>query len=245
MSVEMTENSSLQNIDIVSTSDGETLSLSNQDTDEIDAVLQDENKSTDISTDDSGSIVTVPISLPVGPLITGTAYNIITPEQIHFKPIICVDNGYISGGPVNNELKTILIQNSEPSTPQMPQEDESTTTPKSGISNSWLEAAKLPILPICCKNISAELHKERFGSGGRGKCIIYNTTWYTPSEFEAFCGRASSKDWKRSIKFGGRSIQALIDERILTPHATSCVCGACCDDQSGQYSKTIHLCNIV
>lgn len=90
----------------------------------------------------------------------------------------------------------------------------------------------MAILPIRCKNTSAELHKLRFGSGGRGRCIKYGTDWYTPSEFEAMCGRASSKDWKRSIRFGGRSIQALIDEGILTPHATSCTCGACCDDQT-------------
>jgi hypothetical protein len=57
-------------------------------------------------------------------------------------------------------------------------------------------------------------------------------SWYTPSEFEALCGRASSKDWKRSIRFGGRSLQTLIDEGILTPHATSCTCSACCDDDT-------------
>lgn len=64
--------------------------------------------------------------------------------------------------------------------------------------------------------------------------------WYTPSEFEALCGRASSKDWKRSIRFGGRSIQTLIDEGILTPHATSCTCAACCEDQNA-VSVICHL----
>jgi len=33
-------------------------------------------------------------------------------------------------------------------------------------------------------------------------------------------------------RFGGRSLQTLIDENILTPHATSCTCSACCDDES-------------
>lgn len=79
---------------------------------------------------------------------------------------------------------------------------------------SWNEAASLPILPVRCKNTSAELHKNRFGSGGRGRCIKLGSSWYTPSEFEALCGRASSKDWKRSIRFGGRSLQTLIDEGI-------------------------------
>lgn len=97
---------------------------------------------------------------------------------------------------------------------------------------SWEEVVHLPVLPIRCKTTSAELHKNRFGSGGRGRCIKNANSWYTPSEFEAFCGRASSKDWKRSIRFGGRSLQTLIDEGILTPHATSCTCAACCDDDT-------------
>ncbi|XP_066902791.1 deformed epidermal autoregulatory factor 1-like, partial [Halyomorpha halys] len=72
----------------------------------------------------------------------------------------------------------------------------------SGLPNnsSWLASASQPVLPVRCKNTSAELHKSRFGSGGRGRCIKLGNDWYTPSEFEALCGRASSKDWKRSIR---------------------------------------------
>ena len=97
------------------------------------------------------------------------------------------------------------------------------------ITYSYAEAVSLPVLHVRCKvmycfsctmsidillekrgikenvdglqNTNAELHKGRFGSGGRGKCIKLNNEWYTPSEFEAICGRASSKDWKRSIRF--------------------------------------------
>lgn len=59
---------------------------------------------------------------------------------------------------------------------------------------------KVSIKPITLQNTNAELHKPKFGSGGRGKCIKLGNQWYTPSEFEAVCGRASSKDWKRSIR---------------------------------------------
>lgn len=187
---------------------------------------------------DSESVVSVPVSLPVGTLIAGTTFNVIA-QLPNFKPMICVDNGFISGGPATEELKAthIVIQN-----PQSPQtaraqmiENGSTSTvsTRSPSTRSWAETVNMPILPIRCKNTSAELHKLKFGSGGRGRCIKYGLEWLTPSEFEALCGRASSKDWKRSIRFGGRSIQALIDEGILTPHATSCTCGACCDDQNG------------
>lgn len=124
-------------------------------------------------------------------------------------------------------MKTIVIQQEDVST------GNTVGTPVTVSSGgSWNEAATLPVLPVRCKNTSAELHKSRFGSGGRGRCIKLANTWYTPSEFEALCGRASSKDWKRSIRFGGRSLQTLIDEGIILPHATSCTCAACCDDES-------------
>lgn len=167
----------------------------------------------------------VPVTLPVGSLITST-FNVITQEQLsHFKPMLCVDNnGYIATDAAGGDLKTIVIQ-----------EDVSGNSTPAAVSasvGSWNEAAGLPILPVRCKNTSAELHKNRFGSGGRGRCIKLGNTWHTPSEFEALCGRASSKDWKRSIRFGGRSLQTLIDEGIILPHATSCTCSACCDDES-------------
>lgn len=152
----------------------------------------------------------VPVSLPVGSLITST-FNVITPDQMQYKPVLCMDNnGFIADGS-SGELKTIVIQ-----------EDVSggggggsTPVTVSGSNLVWNEAASLPVLPVRCKNTSAELHKNRFGSGGRGRCIKLGNSWYTPSEFEAFCGRASSKDWKRSIRFGGRSLQTLIDEGIF------------------------------
>lgn len=174
----------------------------------------------------------VPVSLPVGSLITST-FNVITQDQLpaHFKPMLCVDNnGYLATDASSGELKTIVIQQDDVSGAT------SVTTPVAVTTQtavgSWSEAASLPVLPVRCKNTSAELHKSRFGSGGRGRCIKMGNNWYTPSEFEALCGRASSKDWKRSIRFGGRSLQTLIDEGIILPHATSCTCAACCDDET-------------
>ncbi|KAF5278968.1 hypothetical protein FQA39_LY05646 [Lamprigera yunnana] len=170
----------------------------------------------------------VPVTLPVGSLITGS-FNVITQDQLpDFKPMLCVDNnGYIATDGSGGDLKTIVIHEHTTGTINTP-----VTFTQTSASGSWSEAANMPILPIRCKNTSAELHKNRFGSGGRGRCIKLGNNWYTPSEFEALCGRASSKDWKRSIRFGGRSLQTLIDEGIILPHATSCTCAACCDDET-------------
>ncbi|XP_061576813.1 deformed epidermal autoregulatory factor 1 homolog isoform X1 [Cololabis saira] len=85
-------------------------------------------------------------------------------------------------------------------------------------------------LPVRCRNTSGVLYKNRLGSGGKGRCIKHNQQWFTPTEFEGMAGRASSKDWKRSIRYAGRPLLCLIQERILNPHAASCTCAACCDD---------------
>lgn len=53
-----------------------------------------------------------------------------------------------------------------------------------------------------------------FISGGRGRCIKQGDNWYSPTEFEAMAGRASSKDWKRSIRYAGRPLQCLIHVRL-------------------------------
>lgn len=95
---------------------------------------------------------------------------------------------------------------------------------------TWEEAVSAPVLPVRCKDTNAELHKAKFGSGNKGKCILDKNEWLTPTEFEAKCGRGNSKDWKRSIRFGGRTLQTLIDKGFLVPHASSCICSNCVDD---------------
>ncbi|XP_071551907.1 deformed epidermal autoregulatory factor 1 isoform X1 [Panulirus ornatus] len=104
----------------------------------------------------------------------------------------------------------------------------------------WREAAREPVLTIRCKKTVAELVKSRFGSGSRGKCIQLGKQWFTPTEFEAHCGRSASKDWKRSIRFQGQSLQTLIKEGYLQVHATSCSCGACLDDDAAAGSVRLH-----
>uniref|UniRef100_UPI00358EB469 deformed epidermal autoregulatory factor 1 homolog isoform X2 n=1 Tax=Myxine glutinosa TaxID=7769 RepID=UPI00358EB469 len=96
----------------------------------------------------------------------------------------------------------------------------------------WDQSAYENELPVRCRNTSGILSKSRIGSGGRGKCVRHNEMWYTPNEFEAMAGRANSKDWKRSIRYGGRPLQCLIKDGILNPHAASCTCAACCDDMT-------------
>ncbi|KAJ3597167.1 hypothetical protein NHX12_003567 [Muraenolepis orangiensis] len=69
-------------------------------------------------------------------------------------------------------------------------------------------------LPVRCRNTSGVLHKNRLGSGGKGRCIKHNNKWFTPTEFEGVAGRASSKDWKRSIR-SGSSVLTLLRVPVL------------------------------
>lgn len=206
-----------------------------------------------------GNVVSVPVSLPIGSMIAGTAFNVISPDHLpHFKQMLCVDNnGYISSGTVvgnvGGDLKTIVIQQQQQSDSGGLNHDgsgsnnshDSTVTgdqlmhgsgcgSASGVS--WTETSQMEVFPIRCKTTSAELFRSKLGSGGRGRCVKYKEKWLTPSEFEQTCGRGSSKDWKRSIKYGGKSLQSLIDEGTLTPHATNCSCTVCCDDEAGEFN---------
>ncbi|BFZ09633.1 hypothetical protein BsWGS_12672 [Bradybaena similaris] len=114
-----------------------------------------------------------------------------------------------------------------PPTPATPHSKEK------GFRYQWDDSVHSEVLPVRCKHTNGELYKSKFGSGGRGKCIkSSDNVWYTPNEFEAISGRASSKDWKRSIRYGGRTLQCLIEDNILHPHATSCTCASCCDDEA-------------
>lgn len=111
----------------------------------------------------------VPVTLPVGSLIAST-FNVITQDQLpHYKPMICVDNGFISADGSDQELKAthIVIQDALDDRVNV----NNTNQNSSSTTGSWQEAANSPVLSVRCKNTSAELHKARFGSGGRGRCI--------------------------------------------------------------------------
>ncbi|XP_001947246.1 deformed epidermal autoregulatory factor 1 homolog [Acyrthosiphon pisum] len=179
-----------------------------------------------------------------------TADSLQLSESNDFTPLLCMDNSLNSDThtQVDGDTWRTVVQaedgvfkpahivlgpdNSTTNNVHNEENDQGVSSPNTVPYSSYTDAAKLPVLPVRCKTTNAELHKKKFGSGCRGKCIKFKNHWYTPNEFEALCGRASSKDWKRSIRFGGRSLQTLVYDGVLLPHAMSCICAACCDDES-------------
>lgn len=70
------------------------------------------------------------------------------------------------------ELKAthIVIQQNAPNA-QSGDESNTSADQNSFIDQAYVESASLPVLPIRCKHTNAYLHKSKFGSGGRGRCV--------------------------------------------------------------------------
>ncbi|XP_076363192.1 uncharacterized protein LOC143253346 isoform X1 [Tachypleus tridentatus] len=184
---------------------------------------------------------TVSVGLSVSALpnvLVATSQGLFTPEQLHEAGLktthfVIHDQAAIDTAVFKLKTPTTPLTPSPvctPGTPLTPISAGITEKKLPGFKYNWEPSVHDPVLPVRCRNVCGELHKNRFGSGGRGKCIKVGESWYTPSEFEAICGRANSKDWKRSIRYAGRTLQCLIEDGVLQPHATSCTCTACCDD---------------
>ncbi|KAK6169426.1 deformed epidermal autoregulatory factor 1 homolog isoform X1 [Patella vulgata] len=175
-------------------------------------------------------------------VIADSVHESITPDQV----FVATSQGLISADQLREAgIKTthIVIHDNTlttvdsgglktPTTPLPPPTPATPLSKERGFKYQWDTSVHQMILPVRCKNLNGELHKNRFGSGGRGKCIKYEENWYTPNEFESLAGRASSKDWKRSIRYGGRTLQCVLEDGLLMAHATSCTCASCCDDES-------------
>lgn len=181
---------------------------------------------------------TVAVSLPnhnLSPVFVATSQGLISAQQFQEATSGGIKTTHIV---IHDQTLEQLAAEAgalkSPNTPLPPPTPATPLSKEKGFRYQWDDSVHQEILPVRCKHTNGELHKSRFGSGGRGKCIknASDNEWYTPNEFEALSGRASSKDWKRSIRYGGRTLQCLIEDNILQPHATSCTCASCCDDEA-------------
>lgn len=170
-------------------------------------------------------VVTNQGTIPADQVFVATSQGLLTAEQLQ-------EAGIKTTHIVIHDQTLNVEEGDEDSSELKTKQDQDPDYTQKGFKYEWDESVHCTILPVRCKNSNGELYKSKLGSGGRGKCIKSANLWYTPNEFEAFSGRASSKDWKRSIRYGGRTLQCLIEDGLLRPHATSCTCAACCDDES-------------
>ena len=91
-------------------------------------------------------------------------------------------------------------------------------------------------IPITCGYNEGRMHLANLsvvaGERCKTKCIQFNDKWWTPSEFQMISGRGAAKDWKRTIRHGGKCLKALIDTGVLilsTSNRHTCLCSECTD----------------
>lgn len=82
-------------------------------------------------------------------------------------------------------------------------------------------------LEIQCGENSALLYVSKLCQGSKGPCILFNTEWLTPNELQYISGRETAKDWKRSIRYKGKSLKSLIGRGLLKVHPPICDCLGC------------------
>lgn len=82
-------------------------------------------------------------------------------------------------------------------------------------------------LEIQCGENSALLYVSKLCQGSKGPCILFNNEWLTPNELQYISGRETAKDWKRSIRFKGKSLKSLIARGLIKVHPPICDCLGC------------------
>lgn len=82
-------------------------------------------------------------------------------------------------------------------------------------------------LEIQCGENTALLYVSKLCQGSKGPCILFNNEWLTPNELQYISGRETAKDWKRSIRFKGKSLKSLIARGLIKVHPPICDCLGC------------------
>ncbi|KAM4716655.1 uncharacterized protein sp100.1 isoform 3-T4 [Anableps anableps] len=88
------------------------------------------------------------------------------------------------------------------------------SSPKKGeIDEIWTWPLYKTQLPVTCGNVEGTLIRDKLAKGE--KCILVDKQRFTPSEFEKFAGKESSRNWKMSIRCKGTTLGKLIKEGHL------------------------------
>ncbi|XP_048054696.1 uncharacterized protein LOC125273390 isoform X3 [Megalobrama amblycephala] len=90
-----------------------------------------------------------------------------------------------------------------------------------------LSVFQAPSLPVTCVSLTGTLHKYRFATGSRGKCIRTEESWFTPEEFVNQEQTLTDGHWKKDILCHGKTLNFLLKKKILRIHPLLCECVKC------------------
>ncbi|XP_043919410.1 nuclear body protein SP140-like protein [Protopterus annectens] len=100
----------------------------------------------------------------------------------------------------------------------------------SKVTKEELDAFDYNELPVVCGSSNGSLHKHRFASGNRGKCVRTTSNWCTPEEFASKEGGQDLSSWREKILCNNVSLDTLIKKGYLKPHVDTCICSICADE---------------
>lgn len=89
------------------------------------------------------------------------------------------------------------------------------------------------LLEVECGTNKAKMYLSKLAEGSKGPCVFFHGSWLTPNEFQYVSGRATAKDWKRSIRYNGKSLKLLFSKGILSLGSTT---------KNGRISKRKTVC---
>ncbi|XP_069069929.1 nuclear body protein SP140-like protein isoform X1 [Pleurodeles waltl] len=84
--------------------------------------------------------------------------------------------------------------------------------------------------PVACGSVSGNLHRNRFATERRGKCIRTDTKWCTPIELLAEEAEIDFTSWDCEIRADGVPLKVLVMKKYLIVHPNTCDCKLCTED---------------
>nr|XP_061804994.1 nuclear body protein SP140-like protein [Nerophis lumbriciformis] len=105
--------------------------------------------------------------------------------------------------------------------------DEEAEVQEEGPSSSNDSNSDRSVFNVTCGELAGKLHRKRFATGNCGLSIRTNSCWMTPADFvkEALDGEDAS--WKKELILEGRSLDVVLNEKVLQLHSLLCNCKLC------------------
>lgn len=66
-------------------------------------------------------------------------------------------------------------------------------------------------MEVKCGTATGKLYINKYKSQGRSPCVLHSSKWHSLTQFQEIGGRASSRNWKKSISHRGQPLQKFVE----------------------------------